>query len=486
MRRRPLIVMVFVVLVLAGGCSWPPWKTAHDAQDAMASEDTADVLSVTDPDGDADGDGLSNAEEGLGDVDTDGDGVSDAEDLDADNDGIPDERDPDANGDGRDDALSGAQNASRDTVTDPYGDTDHDGLSNAEEGLGEVDTDRDGVSDAEDPDADGDGVADAEEGGVDTDDDGVADFRDADSDNDAIPDTIDPQRTEAQPSGCQSDRCDADGDGVPDDDDDCPREVPDQDDDGDGCEDDCAVGVDCTRDPAPPVDDRIAFGSCASGGGLPGPSDDEPSYSVLADGYAATCGGLGPNSLVADLLRQWAADNDVAIVTLPSADGGRLEMVMPVDLAMQSNFGIPDAVWNGTPPFTVPRQVDSIPGMARVDSVGDLGVDVIEQVLEDATTEKSIAVIDAAPSEVIVAIALSPVVNTAVEQMAIASQLDRDYVAQVLSVSHTADAEQLQSPVAAQVPASNALVGDVMEGLTLGEAAEAMGMLDRGLSREVP
>ncbi len=110
---------------------------------------------------DADGDGISDLDEGqAGGVDTDGDSTPDFQDDDSDNDGIPDSieaGDPDLN-------------------TAP------------------IDTDGDMVPDFQDLDADGDGIPDASEVGadplnpVDTDGDLTPDYRDTDSDNDDLSD----------------------------------------------------------------------------------------------------------------------------------------------------------------------------------------------------------------------------------------------------------------------------------------------------------
>ena len=116
------------------------------------------ALAVFDNTSDSDGDGISDSQEGGGDVD--GDGIADADDLDSDNDGIPD---------------------SVEAGNDPFN---------------LIDTDGDGTPDYRELDSDNDGVVDYLEVGtdpnnpVDSDGDGLADYIDRDSDADGIPDSI--------------------------------------------------------------------------------------------------------------------------------------------------------------------------------------------------------------------------------------------------------------------------------------------------------
>lgn len=107
-------------------------------------------------------------------------------------------------------ARDGAVGA--DAYVDPGTDGDGDTISDAQEGLGIVDTDGDGVFDTSDDDSDGDGLPDADEAGdgdprtqaIDTDGDGRPDFRDPDSDGDGLPD--------AEEAGARTDPRDADSD----------------------------------------------------------------------------------------------------------------------------------------------------------------------------------------------------------------------------------------------------------------------------------
>jgi outer membrane protein OmpA-like peptidoglycan-associated protein len=131
--------------------------------------------------------------------DTDGDGTPDYQDIDSDNDGKKDEdeRDEpfnassprDTDGDGIpdvtdfDDGTSGSGNEG----SGP-GDSDRDGISDADECASTPcrDTDRDGIPDYADSDSDGDGISDANECNSspncsDSDKDGLADYLDADS-----------------------------------------------------------------------------------------------------------------------------------------------------------------------------------------------------------------------------------------------------------------------------------------------------------------
>jgi len=195
--------------------------------------------------GDTDGDGIDNlADElaGFGDApgssgplpNTDGDGVPNAYDLDSDNNGTFDIAGTpyaslDGNGNGMIDNATDADEDGIPNVVDiqpgvfgglpnPSGDFDGDGISNANEGAGLVDTDGDGVADFADGDSDADGIPDLAEGGGDFDSDGVSNARDLDSDNDGINDVIEGGGTDANGNGLQDPSGDAnpdeDGDGI--------------------------------------------------------------------------------------------------------------------------------------------------------------------------------------------------------------------------------------------------------------------------------
>jgi large repetitive protein len=177
------------------------------------------------PDGDRDGDNITDVEEGTG--DTDGDGA-------------PDFLDPDSD----DDRVSDRDEAGDANLLTPA-----------------VDTDGDATPDYRDLDTDGDTIIDSVEAGdallatppVNTDGIDQPDWRDLDSDNDTVPDGTDNCRRVVNPGQQDGDgngigdACDGDGDGdgVPDGTDNCP-DVPNPDqgnndgssDGGDACDDD--------------------------------------------------------------------------------------------------------------------------------------------------------------------------------------------------------------------------------------------------------
>ncbi len=206
--------------------------------------------------GDADGDGVTNGDEGYSadtntdgdefedwlDLDSDGDGIPDADEagdvdpatppVDTDGDGTPDLRDTDSDGDGAaDTAELGPGFAAVDTDGDGTPDhldldSDADTIGDAEERAAARDSDLDAAPDFRDLDADGDGIPDAIEAGdqdlaspaFDTDLDGIPDYLDIDSDADGLPDAdedlngngvVDPGESSPVSS-------DTDGDGTPD------------------------------------------------------------------------------------------------------------------------------------------------------------------------------------------------------------------------------------------------------------------------------
>ena len=176
-----------------------------DTDDSIDSDGDGDPDS-TDPDDDNDGI-LDTAETG----DTDGDGIPDSLEsniIDTDDDGNPDFNDNNADDDG--DGTDGTGGEENGVLTGPWNDTDNDGIPDhldADEGTGADDS----VAGA--GDSDGDGVSDADEcpGGYicpDSDGDGVPDYMDTDSDNDGIPD--------ATECGGNSPCTDTDNDGIPD------------------------------------------------------------------------------------------------------------------------------------------------------------------------------------------------------------------------------------------------------------------------------
>jgi hypothetical protein len=223
----------------AGGSSGAATNTSSGTGGAAGAEPTGGTGGS---DADADGDSISDRDEGAPDLDTDGDGTPDYLDLDSDDDGIsdgfeagddnlatpprdtdgdgiPDFQDSDSDGDGIPDAteIAGGFDTDGDLVPDYLDlDSDNDDVPDAEEiahGLdprdpdsdgdtisdgddGLEDADDDGVINALDDDSDGDGYLDADEAGdalvdtppIDTDFDGIPNFLDLDSDGDGLPD----------------------------------------------------------------------------------------------------------------------------------------------------------------------------------------------------------------------------------------------------------------------------------------------------------
>ena len=156
---------------------------------------------------DEDNDGIDNSVEGYG--DSDNDGIPNAQDSDSDNDGIPD-------------SVEGVGDDDRDTIPnylDTSLDEDIDGIPDVIEGSADIDND--GIINAFDIDSDNDGILDSFEAqisGNDNDEDGIDDIFDADiggddpdgdgisyqaidTDNDGIADLLD---------------ADSDGDRIPD------------------------------------------------------------------------------------------------------------------------------------------------------------------------------------------------------------------------------------------------------------------------------
>lgn len=141
----------------------------------------------TDTGEDADGDTISDTDEGIASaVDTDKDGTPDYQDDDSDGDGIPDYREA-----GDAEADTDPVDSDGDGIPD-FRDTDSDANGRPDGIDGLDDTDGDGQADFADMDDDGDNIFDLDEIGpnaaqaVDTDNDGTPDFRDTDSDDDTI------------------------------------------------------------------------------------------------------------------------------------------------------------------------------------------------------------------------------------------------------------------------------------------------------------
>ena len=182
---------------------------------------------------DADGDTISDADEGNGGVDTDMDTTPDSLDADSDNDGIddiieagdadpstpprdsdmdgtPDFRDTDSDNDGIPDSVEGVADPDNDGIPNYLDtDSDNDGIPDSVEGS--ADPDNDMIPNFLDADADGDNIRDDHDGLIDSDGDGIPNYLDLDSDDDTIADSI-----EAGDSNIFTPPNDGDFDGTPD------------------------------------------------------------------------------------------------------------------------------------------------------------------------------------------------------------------------------------------------------------------------------
>jgi hypothetical protein len=238
-----------------------------DGADDDAADDDAGDDDTTSYD-DADGDTITDQDEGL--TDPDNDGLPNMEDDDSDGDGIPDhleagDSDPgtppvDTDGDGIPDFLDDDSDGNGIPDSQEMGDYDGDGILDAndpdddndgipdldewgDDPLTPADTDGDTIPDYLDSDSDGDGLSDLDEGGGDADNDGLLDSQELDSDGDGVPDAVeglDDPDLDSQPNSQDSD---SDNDGLGDGDDPFPY---DRDSDGDGFTDlaEVAVGTD--------------------------------------------------------------------------------------------------------------------------------------------------------------------------------------------------------------------------------------------------
>ena len=165
---------------------------------------------------DADGDTISDTDEGAGSVDSDKDGAPDAGDDDSDGDGIPDYREA-----GDADADSDPVDSDGDGIPD-FRDTDSDANGRPDGVDGLDDTDGDTQPDFADQDDDGDNIFDLDEIGpnaaqaIDTDNDGTPDFRDTDSDDDTIFDIDETKADYDSDSAPNFQDLDSDGDCVED------------------------------------------------------------------------------------------------------------------------------------------------------------------------------------------------------------------------------------------------------------------------------
>ncbi|NMC72563.1 MAG: hypothetical protein GYA57_21240 [Myxococcales bacterium] len=259
-RRRWLAL--FPGIALLSACSASDDDSTIPPLDGRDYGEVGDVGCRAD---DADGDTISDADEGRGDrLDTDADTLPDDQDTDSDDDtipdaveagdsdpctpprdtdvdGTPDARDIDADGNGVFDRFEGSGDLDGDTLLDALDpDDDGDMISDLEEIAGNPsappDHDGDTRPDYRDTDSDDDTIGDRDERGRDTDADTVPDRFDEDSDNDTIPDS-----DEAGDADLATYPVDTDGDGTPD--------VWDADSDADGLSDrlEHESGTDPTR-----------------------------------------------------------------------------------------------------------------------------------------------------------------------------------------------------------------------------------------------
>lgn len=234
---------------------------------------------------DADGDGITNADEGSAEnVNTDGDDYPDWLDLDSDADGILD-----ADEAGDKDTATPARDSDGDGTPD-FRDTDSDGdgLTDTEE-LDEkfaiVDSDGDGTADHLDLDSDDDTIADRHERRAAPDTDRIPNFRDKDSDDDGIPDAIEAGDTnvDTPPRDTDMDQTpdfldvDSDGDFIPD---------AQEDKDGDGVVDpgeSSTQSADTDGDGTPDLVETIA-----------GSDPNDPTESIPAGDFYFVLPYLGP------------------------------------------------------------------------------------------------------------------------------------------------------------------------------------------------
>ncbi len=256
---------------------------------------------------DQDNDGISDADEGDGQVDTDHDGTPDSMDSDSDGDGIPDSVEA---GDG--DPATPPRDTDRDGTPDfRDSDSDGDGIPDMTEGAGDVD--HDGRGNYVDEDSDGDGIPDMIEGTGDPDNDTTPSFLDADSDGDSIPDMIEGTSDPDNDTTPNYLDLDSDADGIPDQvegsadaDSDGQKNFVDPDADGDGLQDSVEGASD------PDLDGTPSFLDADSDGDLIADADE---------GSVDTDGDLTPDFLDTDADGDGLSDleeaGDQNLTTLP-------------------------------------------------------------------------------------------------------------------------------------------------------------------------
>ncbi|GAA3949166.1 hypothetical protein [Allohahella marinimesophila] len=351
-----------------------PNRTDSDSDTIPDSIEIGSVSQPFDTDGDgvidaldddSDNDGISDREEGSGDVDgdgilnfrdldSDGDGVSDTAEGtgDADLDGVPDflDRSSDEDGDGIPDVFEGTEESDDDPLVDALDtDSDGDGIPDSvEAGLSAeqlaTDSDGDGLIDVFDADnsnvldADGDGVIDAYNF-PDADGDGIPDYREKDSDNDGIPDRIEFGFADL----------DSDGDGL---DDAIDVDVTGGTDlDGDGV-DDAASGLDSDGDGLPDYRDLDSDND-----GIADLIEVFQSFEALADANKNGIQDLFDAGVSMGLIRVDANDDDIDDTNrLPDTDGDGLPDFRDLD---SDNDGVFDVVEGGSQDVNQDAVIDS-------------------------------------------------------------------------------------------------------------------------------
>ncbi len=269
--RRITYLAPMIVLLAAAACGDEtgdggngPGGGGEGGSGPILTDADGDTISDADEgDDDADSDGVPNKE----DDDSDGDGIPDSveagdddletEPIDSDNDGTPNFLDDDSDNNGILDSDDSQEDFDGDGKLDFADlDDDNDGLTDAIEiegqgsdcnGDGTVDTvdgtpaapkdcDDDGAPDYQDLDSDGDNIGDLHEGSTDTDADGIRDRYDDNSDGDGLSDAL-----EAGDNDVGTAPVDSDDDGTP--------NFQDLDSDNDGLTDDeeIALGTDPTE-----------------------------------------------------------------------------------------------------------------------------------------------------------------------------------------------------------------------------------------------
>ncbi len=292
---------------------------------------------------DVDNDGIDNVldVDFTGGLDLNNDGIDDTQPLDTDGDGIPDYQDTDSDADGIDDDTEGVIDTDADGIPD-YLDADN-GDASGTDITGSGDSDGDGISDADEclagipcADVDADGKPDYMDSNpddgplADFDNDGLLNYLDPDDDNDRIPDVVEDPNLDADDNPLTN-AMDSDLDGSPD--------YLDLDSDADGLTD---------------ADESGASGSDADGDNI----DD--SYDIdITGGADLNVDGIDDNVTPRDT----DGDNLPDYLDISSADDGSQDT---------DKDGIPDNVECPGFPVNCPdTDGDGTPDFLETDSDGD-------------------------------------------------------------------------------------------------------------------